>query len=128
MGRAPRQSLSSPAKKAAAGGRRAMEGVRVETLLNNAQVKVTRTTMQPGAEIPQQGRGSHYVIFPITAFDCVRRFMRDDKVTREVSLSGTPGTPYFGRATRPGAEFMLVNKSSGVIVFDKVVIKGPRTE
>jgi len=126
MARAPRQSSSSSPKKAAAGGRRGSEGVQVETLLNNAQVKVTRTTMQAGAQIPQQGRGLDYVIFPVTAFTCSRRFMRDGKPTREVALTGTPGKPYFGRATRPGAEFTLVNTGGGVVVFDKIVIKYPK--
>src|SRR5580658_7410619 len=123
MARAPGKS-PAPKKKAARKSA-AAGGVRIETLLNNASVKITRTTMQPGAETPPQPRGSDYVIFPVTEYGCVRRFMRNGKVTREVELPGVPGKPYFGRATRPGAEFALVNTSGKVIVFDKLVIKRP---
>jgi hypothetical protein len=112
----------APKKRAARKGS-APEGVRIETLLNNASVKVTRTTMEPGAEIAQQGRGFDYVIFPVTEYGCVRRFMRSGKVTREVALTGVPGKPYFARATRPGAEFALVNTSGQTVVFDKIVLK-----
>lgn len=133
MARPPRRpaapSAGGGAKKAAAPRKRgAMEGVQVETLLNNAKIKVTRTTMQPGAEIPQQGRGFDYVILPVTEYSCSRRFMRNDKVAREVALTGVPGKPYFARATRAGAEFVLRNNSARVIVFDKIVLKGPKTE
>jgi hypothetical protein len=120
MARAPGKS---PAPKKRAARSATPEGVRIETLLNNASVKITRTTMQPGAETPPQPRGSDYVIFPVTEYGCVRRFMRNGKVTREVELPGVPGKPYFGRATRPGAEFALVNTSGKVIVFDKIVLK-----
>jgi hypothetical protein len=124
MARAPGKSPAP--KKAAARKSAAPKGVRIETLLNNAAVKVTRTTMQPGAETPPQPRGSDYVIFPVTEYGCVRRFMRNGKVTREVALHGVPGKPYFARATRPGAEFALVNTSRKVIVFDKLVLKRER--
>lgn len=110
-------------KKAATRKSRAPDGVVIETLLNNASVKVTRTTMQPGAEIAQQGRGSDYVIFPVTPYDCVRRFTRNGKLVRAVALTGVPGKPYFARATRAGAEFALVNVTGKTIVFDKVVLK-----
>jgi hypothetical protein len=123
MARAPGKSPAPKKRAAHAGG--TPDGVRIETLLNNAAVKVTRTTMQPGAETPPQPRGSDYVIFPVTAYGCVRRYMRNGKVIREVDLPGVPGKPYFGRATRPGAEFALVNTSGKVIVFDKLVIKRP---
>ena len=121
MARAPGKSAAP--KKRAARTSAAPAGVRIETLLNNASVKVTRTTMQPGAETPPQARGSDYVIFPVTAYGCVRRYMRNGKVVREVDLHGVPGKPYFGRATRPGAEFALVNTSGKVIIFDKLVLK-----
>lgn len=101
-------------------------GVRIETLLNNASVKVTRTTMQPGAEIPQQARGNDYVIFPVTPYGCVRRFLRNGKVAREVALTGVPGKPYFARSTKTGGEFALVNTSRKTVVFDKVVLKRPK--
>ncbi len=122
MARTPGKS-PAPKKKSAARKSAAPQGVRIETLLNNASVKITRTTMQPGAETPPQPRGSDYVIFPVTEYGCVRRFMRNGKVTREVDLPGVPGKPYFARATRPGAEFALVNTSGKVIVFDKIVLK-----
>jgi hypothetical protein len=126
MARPPRRP-AAPAKKAAAPRRRgAVEGVQVETLLNNATVKVIRTTMQPGAEIPQQERGLDYLIFPVTELGYSRRFTRNGRITREVALTGTPGKPSFVRATRPGAEFSVHNTSGGVIVFDKIVIKGPK--
>lgn len=125
MARTPRASAPSP-KKAAPRKRGPVEGVQIDTLVNNSSVKVTRTTMQPGAEIPQQGRGSDYVIFPITEYSCARRFMRGNKISREVPLEGVPGRPYFARATRAGAEFVLVNHGSSVAVFDKVVLKRPR--
>jgi hypothetical protein len=121
MARAPGKSAAP--KKRAARSSGTHEGVRIETLLNNASVKVTRTTMQPGAETPPQPRGSDYVIFPVTEYGCVRRYMRNGKVTREVDLPGVPGKPYFARATRPGAEFALVNISDKVIIFDKLVLK-----
>ena len=121
MARAPGKS-PAPKKRAARKGA-APEGVRIETLLNNASVKITRTTMQPGAETPPQPRGSDYVIFPVTEYGCVRRFMRNGKVTREVELPGVPGKPYFARATRAGAEFALVNTSGKEIIFDKIVLK-----
>lgn len=121
MARAPGKSPAP--KKRAASRSAAPEGVRIEVLLNNASVKVTRMTMQPGAETPPQARGSDYVIFPVTEYGCVRRFTRNGKIIREVELTGVPGRPYFARATRPGAEFALVNTSGKEIVFDKLVLK-----
>ena len=111
------------AKKAAPRKTAAPAGVQIETLLNNASVKITRTTMQPGAEIAQQGRGSDYVISAITEFSLVRRFTRNAKVTREVAVSATPGKPYFARATKAGAEFSLVNAGPTAVVFDKIILK-----
>jgi len=122
MARAPGRS-PAPKKKSATRKSAVAEGVRIETLLNNASVKITRTTMQPGAETPPQPRGSDYVIFPVTEYGCVRRFTKNGKVTREVDLPGVPGKPYYGRATRPGAEFALVNTSGKEIIFDKIVLK-----
>jgi hypothetical protein len=111
------------AKKAGTRKIAAPAGVQIETLLNNASVKITRTTMQPGAEIAQQGRGSDYMIFAVTEYSVVRRFTRNAKVTREVAISGTPGKPYFARATKSGAEFSLVNVGRTTVVFDKIVLK-----
>ncbi len=118
MARSPRRSSG-----AGAGGPRTPEGVQIEILLDNSYVRVTRTTMQPGAEIPPASRNSHYVIHPITPFNCTRRFVRRGATTREVAIDGVPGKPYFGRATRGESKFALVNKSNAPIVFDKVILK-----
>ena len=122
---APKKAAPKKAapKKAAARRSPAMEGVVVETLLNNAVVKVTRTTMQPGAAMPPLPRGADYVLLPVTDFTCVRRHMRNGRVTREVAVTGVPGKPYLGRAIPTGTEISLVNTGSGIAVFDKVVIK-----
>lgn len=124
--KAPPPPKAPAAKQAAPRKSAAPAGVQIETLLNNASVKITRTTMQPGAEIAQQGRGSDYVISAVTEFSLVRRFTRNGKVTREVAVSGTPGKPYFARATKAGAEFALVNVGPTAVVFEKTVLKRPK--
>jgi hypothetical protein len=110
-------------KKSATGKRAAPEGVVVETLLNNALVKVTRTTIQPGAAMPPLTRGADYVLLPVTDFTCVRRHMRNGKVTREVTVNAVSGKPYLGRAIPAGTVIELANTGSTVAVFDKVVLK-----
>ena len=92
-------------------------------LLDNSYVRVTRTTMQAGAELPPERRTHNYVILPVTRFSVIRRFVRGARVAREVAIEGEPGKPYFGRATRGEARFALVNNSDSVIAFDKVVLK-----
>ncbi len=84
------------AKKAGTRKIAAPAGVQIETLLNNASVKITRTTH--AAWRRNRAAGARVRLCDssaITEFSLVRRFTRHGKVTREVAVSGTPGKLLF---------------------------------
>jgi len=81
--------------------------------------------MQPGAETPAAATRVRLCDLPVTEYGCVRRFMRNGKVTREVGCMAFPGKPYFARATRRG-RVRAGQHQRKVIIFDKLVLKRER--